>query len=250
LGGWFVFRKFLAQEPVVKRLYDGIALLYFGLATVFVMLLALLLLGGLVAHAFADGEVLSVLESVGRVIIGFAIVETSRFIAEEEIVRRRELRSAVEARRSLTKFITIIVIAASLEALVMVLEASSTELERSIYPAAQFAAAMFALIALGVFQWLSSRIAAAPDTVGRATRRQAERSQVGWKRPAGERVKISTPVSVTPTECSNWAESERSLVTAVQSSSSTLVSGRPRLIMGSTVKNMPGSSIGPVPQRP
>ena len=97
------------------------------------------------------------------------------------------------------------------------------------------------------------RRAAPPQARGRALVRPASRQagcQVGWKRPAGERVKISTPVSVTPTECSNCAESERSLVTAVQSSSSTLVSGRPRLIIGSMVKNIPGSSTGPVPQRP
>jgi NADH-quinone oxidoreductase subunit C/D len=31
-------------------------------------------------------------------------------------------------------------------------------------------------------------------------------------------VKISTPLSVTPTECSNWAESDLSRVTAVQPS--------------------------------
>src|SRR5690606_29608620 len=38
------------------------------------------------------------------------------------------------------------------------------------------------------------------------------RAQVGWKSPAGDRVKISQPSSVTPTACSNWAESERSRV--------------------------------------
>ena len=36
--------------------------------------------------------------------------------------------------------------------------------------------------------------------------------------PVGERVKISQPVSVTPTVCSNWADSDRSRVTAVQPS--------------------------------
>ena len=49
----------------------------------------------------------------------------------------------------------------------MVFEASRTALERSIYPAALFVAAMFALVALGAFQWLSSRIAAAPDSAGK-----------------------------------------------------------------------------------
>ena len=38
-------------------------------------------------------------------------------------------------------------------------------------------------------------------------------------------VKISTPASVTPTMCSNWADRLRSRVTAVQPSSSTFTSG-------------------------
>src|SRR5579871_2095609 len=40
----------------------------------------------------------------------------------------------------------------------------------------------------------------------------------GLSMPFGDRVKISTPVSVTPTVCSNCAESERSRVTAVHPS--------------------------------
>jgi hypothetical protein len=150
----------------MKTIFDRIVLAYFALATAFLMLLALVMLGWAIweiVDALRHGEVLGVLESAGLVIIGFAIVETARFMAEEEMVRRKELRSAVEARRSLTKFITIIVIAASLEALVMIFEAGRTELERSVYPALLFAAAMFALVALGLFQWLSSRIAAPPD---------------------------------------------------------------------------------------
>ena len=75
----------------------------------------------------------------------------------------RELRSAVESRRSLTKFITIIVIAVSLEALVMAFETGRTDVTHAIYPAALFTAAMFALLALGAFQWLSSRIAPPPE---------------------------------------------------------------------------------------
>jgi hypothetical protein len=46
-------------------------------------------------------------------------------------------------------------------------------------------------------------------------------------------VKISQPSSVMPIECSNWAESERSRVTAVQPSSSSFTSARPMLIIGS-----------------
>src|SRR6516162_4533670 len=43
----------------------------------------------------------------------------------------------------------------------------------------------------------------------------------GLSSPFGDNVKISAPFSVTPTECSNCAESERSRVTAVQPSDKT-----------------------------
>ncbi len=149
----------------MHKLYSRVAVGYYAVATAFLVLLALLLLGGAVwelATALIRGEILGVLDSVGLVIIGFAIIETAKFIAEEEILRQKELRSAVEARRSLTKFITIIVIATSLEALVMIFVTGRTDVAKSIYPALLLAAAMFALIALGVFQWLSSRIAMPP----------------------------------------------------------------------------------------
>src|SRR4051812_50138429 len=63
-------------------------------------------------------------------------------------------------------------------------------------------------------------------------------------------VKISTPVAVTPTECSNCADSERSRVTAVQPSERIFTCGLPGLIIGSVVKKMPGLSWTPSPGRP
>ena len=151
----------------MAKLYDKVADAYFIVATFLLLLIAVLLLLGSVwemAIALMDGHLLGLLEAVGLIVIGFAIVETSRFIAEEEILREKELRSAVESRRSLTKFVTIIVIAASLEALVMTFETSRTDVTRSIYPAALFGIVMLSLVSLGLFQWLSSRIAQAPET--------------------------------------------------------------------------------------
>lgn len=146
----------------MDALYTRLALIYYVVATLFLMGLAALLLGNAVWEvargAFSQSPVDKVLDSIGIVIIGFAVVETAKFIGEEEIVRRRELRSSVESRRSITKFITIIVIAASLEALVMVFQTSREGLEYAVYPAVLFASAMFALIALGTYQWLSSHI--------------------------------------------------------------------------------------------
>src|SRR5258708_4494854 len=66
----------------------------------------------------------------------------------------------------------------------------------------------------------------------------------------GDTGKIPTPSALTPTECSNCADSERSRVTAVQPSDRIFTCGLPRLIIGSMVKNMPGFSVTPSPGRP
>ena len=63
----------------------------------------------------------------------------------------------------------------------------------------------------------------------------------GLSRPLGEqREDLDARRRSRATVCSNCADSERSRVTAVQPSDSTFTCGRPRLIIGSTVKNMPG----------
>ena len=166
------------------RVYSVMALAYFVLATASLVLLALALLVLAmwnVALALPTSErVEALLDSAGIMIIGFAIIETAKFIAEEEIVRRRELRSPVESRRSLTKFVTIIVIAASLEALVMVFKTGRDDIALTVYPAVLFASAMLALVSLGAYQWLSSRIEpttprqAAEDDAAAARRRHEE----------------------------------------------------------------------------
>ena len=146
----------------MQKLYSGLASVYFLAATLVLIVLAFLLLGTAIWEAAIlamEGNLVDgALHSVGLLIIGFAVIETAKFIAEEEIVHDRELRSSTESRRSITKFITIIVIAASLEALVMVFQTSRRGIEFALYPAGLFLAAMFALIALGIYQWLSSRI--------------------------------------------------------------------------------------------
>jgi hypothetical protein len=149
-------------------IYARIATSYYVVATIFLMVLAFMLMLMAIweiVHSFSAGNfVPAILSAISLLIIGFAVVETAKFIAEEEILRERELRSSTESRRSLTKFITIIVIAASLEALVMVFKANREAIQLAFYPAALFASAMFALLALGAYQWLSSRIVIADSS--------------------------------------------------------------------------------------
>ncbi len=152
----------------MEKLYSRLAGAYFFVATIALMLLAfafLVIAIWDVSVGFFSGSFVSgALSGVSLLVIGFAVIETAKFIAEEEILRNRELRSSTESRRSITKFVTIIVIAASLEALVMVFKATREDISLAIYPAVLFVAAMFGLVALGIYQWLSSRILGPDDT--------------------------------------------------------------------------------------
>ncbi len=94
------------------------------------------------------------LDSIGLIIIAVAVFDVAKFLLEEQVVRDRQLSRIAEARRSLTVFLTIIIIAVSLEALVIVFQHKGQPY-MLFYPSALLAVAVFAVIGLGIFQWLT-----------------------------------------------------------------------------------------------
>lgn len=94
------------------------------------------------------------LNSIGLIIIAFAVFDVAKFLLEEQVIKDRELSRISEARRSLTMFLTIIIIAISLEALVIVFQ-NKEEVYMLLYPAALLMVAVFAVVGLGLFQWLT-----------------------------------------------------------------------------------------------
>ncbi len=95
------------------------------------------------------------LRGVGLIVIGVAVFDVAKYLIEEEVMRSRELRSSREVRQSLTKFMTIIVIATSLEGLVAVFQVGTDRMQLLLYPVLLLATSVLALVGLGVFQWLS-----------------------------------------------------------------------------------------------
>lgn len=119
-------------------------------------------------HGFRTGEgaLDSLLDGIGLVIIAVAVADVGKFLFEEEVVNDRELRRPAEARGSLTKFMTIIIIALSLESLVLITKASRERPAEVLFPALLMLVAVAALVGLGLFQKLSHRVTAAiPEKV-------------------------------------------------------------------------------------
>ena len=148
---------------MIERGFDWLArLLFVAVAlALFSLAISLVVAGGwqLLRGAFG-GEIgiFNLMNGVGLLIVSLAIADVAKFVVEENVVRDRELRAPAEALRSLTKFMTIIIIALSLEAVVGIFEAGREKnFDQLVYPTMVMLAAVVALVGLGAFQFLSRR---------------------------------------------------------------------------------------------
>jgi hypothetical protein len=142
-------------EWLARLLFVAVALALFALAISMVVAGAWQLLRG----AFG-GQVgiYNLMNGVGLLIVSLAIADVAKFVVEENVVRDRQLRSPAEALRSMTRFMTIIIIALSLEAVVGIFEAGrERHFDQLVYPTMVMVAAVVALVGLGAFQFLSRR---------------------------------------------------------------------------------------------
>lgn len=103
-----------------------------------------------------EGEFISImLQSVGAIVIAVAIIDVAKYMIEEEVYRNKELRSAVEARQTMTKIIVIISIAVGIEGLVYIFKAGTEDITLLLYPAALLLVSVLLIVGLGLFQKLS-----------------------------------------------------------------------------------------------
>ncbi|GAA0764101.1 MAG: GNAT family acetyltransferase [Brevundimonas aurantiaca] len=161
----------------------------FGGASLLLLLAATALIGFGVKDALetirAPGQsgAEAVLDVLGYVIVAIAVFDVAKYIFEDEVRRGNERRSAAEARRSLTKFLSTIVIALFLEALVVVFKTAREDVSQLIYPTALLIAAVLVLVGLGAFQRFSASV---EEKVGEDDEAEERRDAVKRKTGAGK----------------------------------------------------------------
>ena len=101
--------------------------------------------------AAGSGAVAAMLDAVSLVIIALAVFDVAKFLVEEEISRDKEMRSAREARQTLTKFITIVIIVLSLEGIVYVFEAGKEDISNLVYPVLLLGVVLLMVVSLGAY---------------------------------------------------------------------------------------------------
>ena len=97
-----------------------------------------------------------ILDSVGLLVVAVAVFDVAKFLMEEQVLRQKEVRTPEQSKMQLTKFMTIIVIAVSLQALVIIFETGKTDVTTLIYPTLLLLAAVATVIGLGFYQKLST----------------------------------------------------------------------------------------------
>jgi small basic protein len=148
---------------MIERTFEVLARLLFILVTLALFGLALALVASgaweLVTGALqGEAGIYDLMNGVGLLIVALAIGDVAKFVFEENIVRERELRAPAEALRSLTKFMTIIIIALSLEGVVGLFEAGRNKtFDQMVFPTLVMVSAILAVVGLGTFQFLSRR---------------------------------------------------------------------------------------------
>jgi len=98
----------------------------------------------------------ALLAAVGYTVIALAVFEVAKYLLEEEVLHRSEMRFTGEARRGMTKFISTIAIAIFLEALVLVFATGTEDPSLMLYPTLLLFAGVALVVGLGVYQRLSA----------------------------------------------------------------------------------------------
>ena len=146
------------------RILGWISVLVYVTVSIVLTAIALTLIAHSVWEAWlsvsggGSNAVSGLLDSIGLIVISLAVLDVSKYLMEEEVLRDRELRSALEARRTLTKFMVIICIAVSLEAVVYISMAGKEGVQNLVYPAILLLSAVAVMVGLGAYQKMSGTI--------------------------------------------------------------------------------------------
>lgn len=147
------------------RVFQLFSTLLYAVVSTVLMAIAMALMvhavwQAVVAISSYERAVPAMLTAIGLIVISVAVLDVGKYLMEEEVLRDRELRSAIEARQTLTKFMVIICIAVSLESVVQIAKVDAAHLQDLVYPAVLLLSAVAVMMGLGIYQKMSTAVEA------------------------------------------------------------------------------------------
>ena len=140
-----------------KHISEKISGAVYGLISLSLGLISLTMIGAALYDIWTslhEKELLTkaLLDAVGFIVIGAAVFDVSRFLLEEEVFKIHGEETSLKQRTTLIKFLVIITIAVSLEALVFVFTAAKEDISLLVYPTFLLLTAVMLVVGLGVYQ--------------------------------------------------------------------------------------------------
>jgi hypothetical protein len=129
-----------------------------------------------------SGRINAVLESIAILTVAVAALELGQTILEEEVQREAQMSAPTRVRRFLSRFMVVLVVALSIETVVLIFRVGQEAPELLPYVASVGYAAAALLAAWGVFIWLNrSAEELEPEAMQKAKRedRKVEKSLKG-----------------------------------------------------------------------
>lgn len=99
--------------------------------------------------------IIIMLQAVGAIVIATAIVDVAKYMIEEEVLKDKELSDPEEARRTLTKIMTIISITVSIEGIIYIFKAGLKDLSLLVYPSLLIITSMIIIVGMAYYQKLN-----------------------------------------------------------------------------------------------
>jgi len=99
----------------------------------------------------------NIFEGVILITLSIAIFDLARTIFEEEVLIYKDPRKHSETRKTMTRFLASIIIAVSIEALMLVFKFAMTEPNKLLYSLGMFISVGVLVISLGIYVYLGSK---------------------------------------------------------------------------------------------
>jgi Ni/Fe-hydrogenase subunit HybB-like protein len=129
----------------------------FGAASIVLIGIAVRIAAGAVGEGFDEDAALIVIEAVGLLAAAVVALQIAETIIEEEVIRDAHISAPTRARRFLSRFYVVVVVALAIEGLVATFNAIHEDMTQLVYAAALIAATALLLAGWGVFIWLNAR---------------------------------------------------------------------------------------------
>ena len=175
------------EGDTLRSMFDPIFKLFYILLSISLLSISIVILyygmsfmGSLKSLELGQKGLSMVFEDTILMTLSLAIFDLSKTVMEEEVLSKKDVKKTITTRKTLMKFISAILIATSIEGLMLIFKFSMGDYEDLPKAVSVVIASAIMLIALGIYTWLSTIAEIKWNSAKKKDRRDMENDSDGW----------------------------------------------------------------------